>query len=159
MVRDDGGMTPRSLFRALAVAELVTWTMLLVGMLMKYGFGLGDLPVRIGGSVHGFVFLAYLVVTTVVAVNQRWSFGTLALGWASAVVPYTTLPFEVGVARRGMLDGPWRRSAPAGTQPGFWDRLLFSVVRRPAVAVVVGVVLVVLVFVVLLTIGPPVPSR
>lgn len=152
-------MTPRSLFRALAVAELVTWTMLLVGMLMKYAFGLGDLPVRIGGSVHGFVFLAYLVVTTVVAVNQRWSFGTLVLGWASAVVPYTTLPFEVGVARRGMLEGPWRRSAPSGTQPGSWDRLLFFVVRRPALAVAVGVVLVVLVFVVLLTIGPPVPSR
>ncbi|WP_144761014.1 DUF3817 domain-containing protein [Curtobacterium sp. 9128] len=152
-------MTPRSLFRALAVAELVTWTMLLVGMLLKYVVGLGDLPVRIGGSVHGFVFLAYLVVTTVVAVNQRWSFGALLLGWASAIVPYTTLPFEVGVARRGMLEGPWRRAAADGVRPGVWDRLLFAVVARPVVAAAVGAVLVVLVFVVLLTLGPPVPSR
>ncbi|MCJ1715272.1 DUF3817 domain-containing protein [Curtobacterium sp. VKM Ac-2922] len=156
-------MTPRSLFRALAVAELVTWTMLLVGMLMKYGFGLGDLPVRIGGSVHGFVFLAYLVVATVVAVNQRWSFGATALGWVSAIVPYTTLPFEVGVARRGMLDGPWRRSASAsasdGHRSGPLDRLLFVVVAHPFVAALIGVVLVALVFAVLLTIGPPVPSR
>lgn len=152
-------MTPRSLFRGLAIAELVTWTMLLVGMLLEYGAGLGDLPVRIGGSVHGFVFLAYLVVTTVVAVNQRWSFGATALGWLSAVVPYTTLPFEVGVARRGMLDGPWRREPATGQRPGPLDRLLFVVVAHPVLAAVVGVVLVAVVFGVLLVLGPPVPSR
>lgn len=152
-------MTPRCLFRALAVAELVTWTMLLVGMLMKYAFGLGDLPVRIGGSVHGFVFLAYLVVATVVAVNQRWSFGATVLGWVSAIVPYTTLPFEVGVARRGMLAGPWRRSASDGERSGPLDRLLFAVVAHPFLAALVGVVLVAVVFAVLLTLGPPVPSR
>ncbi len=99
-------MTPRSLFRAAAVAELVTWTLLIAGMVLKYGLDAGDWGVRIGGSVHGFVFLAYLVVTTVVAVNQRWSAGALVLGWASAVVPYATVPFEVAVARRGMLEGP-----------------------------------------------------
>lgn len=152
-------MTPRSLFRGLAIAELVTWTMLLVGMLLEYGAGLGDLPVRIGGSVHGFVFLAYLVVTTVVAVNQRWSFGATALGWLSAVVPYATLPFEVGVARRGMLDGPWRRGPATGQRPGPLDRLLFVVVAHPVLAAVVGVVLVAVVFGVLLVLGPPVPSR
>lgn len=152
-------MTPRSLFRALAVAELVTWTMLLVGMLMKYGFGLGDLPVRIGGSVHGFVFLGYLVVATVVAVNQRWSIGATVLGWVSAIVPYTTLPFELGVARRGMLDGPWRRSAADGHRVRPLDRLLFVVVAHPFLAALVGVVLVAVVFAVLLTLGPPVPSR
>lgn len=152
-------MTPRSLFRALAVAELVTWTMLLAGMLMEYAFGLGDLPVRIGGSVHGFVFLAYLVVATVVAVNQRWSFGATVLGWASAIVPYTTLPFESGVARRGMLEGPWRRSAAVGERPGALDRLLFAVVAHPFLATLVGIVLVAVVFAVLLTLGPPVPSR
>lgn len=150
-------MTPRSLFRAAAVAELVTWTLLILGMVLKYGLDVGDWGVRIGGGVHGFVFLAYLVVTTVVAVNQRWSFGALVLGWASAVVPYATVPFEVAVARRGMLEGSWRRSPDAHS--GFWDRLLFFVVRRPAVAVGIGVVAVALVFTGLLAAGPPVPSR
>jgi len=146
-------MTPRSLFRAAAVAELVTWTLLIAGMVVKYGLDAGDWGVRIGGGVHGFVFLAHLVVTTVVAVNQRWSFGALVLGWASAVVPYATVPFEVAVARRGMLEGPWRRGAEG--HAGFWDRLLFSVVRRPAVSIGVGVVAVALVFLALLAVGPP----
>ncbi|WIB77439.1 DUF3817 domain-containing protein [Curtobacterium sp. MCPF17_002] len=148
-------MTPRSLFRAAAIAELVTWTLLIAGMVLKYGLDAGDWGVRIGGGVHGFVFLAYLVLTTVVAVNQRWSFGALVLGWASAVVPYATVPFEVAVARRGMLDGPWRRSPDLGERSGFWDRLLFVVVRRPAVAAGIGVVAVVLVFAGLLVVGPP----
>jgi integral membrane protein len=146
-------MTPRSLFRAAAVAELVTWTLLIAGMVVKYGLDAGDWGVRIGGGVHGFVFLASLVVTTVVAVNQRWSFGALVLGWASAVVPYATVPFEVAVARRGMLEGPWRRGAEE--HAGFWDRLLFFVVRRPAVSIGVGVVAVALVFLALLAVGPP----
>jgi integral membrane protein len=146
-------MTPRSLFRAAAIAELVTWTMLIVGMLAKYVFDAGDWGVRIGGGVHGFVFLAYLVVTTVVAVNQRWSVGALVLGWASAVVPYATVPFEVAVARRGMLDGPWRRTPDA--RSGFWDRLLFFVVGRPGIAAGIGVVAVALVFSGLLVVGPP----
>lgn len=150
-------MTPRSLFRAFAVAELVTWTLLIIGMLMKYALGLGEVGVRVGGSVHGFVFLAYLVATTVVAVNQRWSFGATALGWASVIVPYTTVAFESGVARRGMLDGPWRRGARDGERAGLLDRLLFLVVARPVVSGVVGVVLVAAVFGVLLTAGPPVP--
>lgn len=151
-------MTPRSLFRAAAVAELVTWTLLIAGMVLKYGLDAGDWGVRIGGGVHGFVFLAYLVVTTVVAVNQRWSWRALVLGWLSAVVPYATVPFEVAVARRGMLEGPWRRAASADERVGFWDRLLFFVVRRPAVAAGIGVVAVALVFAVLLVVGPPVPS-
>jgi integral membrane protein len=153
------GMTPRSLFRAVAIAELVTWTLLIVGMLMKYVFGLGDLGVRIGGSIHGFVFLAYLVVTTIVAVNQRWSFRTTLVGWASAIVPYTTLPFEVGVARRGMLEGDWRRGPVGSDRVGFLDRLLFLVVRHPLAAALIGVLLVAVVFAVLLVLGPPIPSR
>lgn len=148
-------MTPRSLFRAAAIAELVTWTLLIAGMIVEYGLHAGDWGVRIGGGVHGFVFLAYLVVTTVVAVNQRWSAGALVLGWVSAVVPYATVPFEVAAARRGMLDGHWRRSPDIGARTGFRDGLLFFVVHRPAVSVGLGVVAVAVVFAALLVIGPP----
>jgi integral membrane protein len=151
-------MSPRSLFQAFAVAEAVTWTLLIVGMVLKYGVGAGDLGVRVGGGIHGFVFLAYLVVTTVVAVNQRWPFGRLVLGWASAVVPYATIPFEVVVARRGGLDGTWRH-ADDSERRGPLDGLLFAVLRRPWLASGSGVVLVALVFGVLLTVGPPVPTR
>ena len=49
-------MTPKKLFRIVAVAEMVTWTGLIVGMIFKYAFG-NDRVVPITGGIHGFVFL------------------------------------------------------------------------------------------------------
>lgn len=59
-------------------SRLVTWTLLLAGMAGKYVFGLGQLGVTIGGGLHGFVFLAYCLVTVLVTVDQRWRLGALA---------------------------------------------------------------------------------
>src|SRR5699024_1890214 len=62
--------TPSRLYRLLALAEMVTWTLLLLGMLLKYALQVTEVGVRIGGSLHGFVFLSYVVVTVLVAVDQ-----------------------------------------------------------------------------------------
>ena len=35
-------MSPRTLFRSFAVAEVVTWSLLIVGMILKYAVGVGD---------------------------------------------------------------------------------------------------------------------
>ena len=51
-------MSPKRLFRTLAFAEAVTWTVLIVAMILKYAAGV-DAAVLVGGSIHGFVFLAY----------------------------------------------------------------------------------------------------
>ena len=86
---------PRRLYGTLATAEMVTWTLLLAGMAGKYLLGLGELGVRVGGGVHGFVFLAYCVVTVLVAVDQRWRAGHLLVGLASAVVPIMLMGFPL----------------------------------------------------------------
>ncbi|ARC56257.1 hypothetical protein AS850_04100 [Frondihabitans sp. 762G35] len=149
-------MSPRRLFRTLALAEAVTWTLLIVGMLLKYVVRAGDVGVRVGGSIHGFVFLLFLVAVAVVAVNQRWSLRLTLVAVASAVVPYATIPFEVAVDRRGLLGGDWRREAtgdPQHARP--LDRLLRWVLAHTALAAVVGVIGVALVFTLLLVVGPP----
>src|SRR5699024_10493295 len=64
--------TPSRLYRVLALAEVVTWTLLLGGMFVKYVLDSTELLVRIGGGLHGFTFLCYVVVTVLVAVDQRW---------------------------------------------------------------------------------------
>lgn len=144
---------PARLYGALAFAEMVTWTLLLLGMLGKYVLGLGPWGVRIGGGLHGLVFLGYCLVTVLVAVDQRWRPRDLALGLASAVVPYATMPFEGRVHRAGLLTGRWRLRADApGSAP---ERLVSAALRRPVGAAAAGVVLVGLVFAGLLTLGPP----
>ena len=74
-------LTPRSLFRTLAVAEAITWTLLLIGMFLKYVTETTELGVRIFGMVHGVVFIAYCLVTVIVAIDQRWSVSRGCWAW------------------------------------------------------------------------------
>ena len=66
-------VTPHRLFRVLALAEAVTWTLLILGMIGKYALHLGDWPVSVGGGIHGFVFLSYCAVVVIVWIDARWS--------------------------------------------------------------------------------------
>ncbi|MFB9732637.1 DUF3817 domain-containing protein [Ornithinimicrobium kibberense] len=145
---------PRRVYGTLAAAEMVTWTLLIVGMVATYLLDAGHMPVRVGGGVHGFVFLAYVLVTLVVAVDQRWPVRDLALGLASAVVPYATVPFERSAERRDLLGDRWRL-LEAGAAAGLAGRLVAAGLRRPVLAVLVGLVAVVGVFVLMLALGPP----
>lgn len=147
-------MTPRTLYLRLALAEMVTWTLLILGMIGKYGFGM-EWATTVGGSIHGFVFLCYAVTTVAVWTDKRWNFGTGVLGLASAVIPYATYPFERSVERRGLLAGPWRLG-PEGEAPRTLpERLLAFALRYPVRALLVVLVLVLVVFTVLVSAGKP----
>lgn len=148
-------MTPKTLFRAAAIAEAITWTLLITGLILRAttGWALG---VTIGGGIHGFVFLAYGATAVLVAVNQRWNPGVAALAIVSAVIPYATIPVEVWLARSGRLEGDWRRDATADPRDNHWfDRLVRLFLRHPWLLIALIAVAVVVLFVVLLTIGPP----
>ncbi|SDP02071.1 integral membrane protein [Microbacterium sp. ru370.1] len=147
--------TPLTLFRTLAIAEAVSWTLLIAGLILR---ATADLPVAvsIGGGIHGFVFLAYGATAVLVALNQRWGVGPTAIAIVSAVIPYATVPTEIWLQRTGRLRGAWRldeTSDPRDRRP--LDRLLRFFLRRPAILALVLVAVVALVFVVLLVVGPP----
>lgn len=145
--------TPSRLYRLLAVAEAITWTLLLLGMALKYLLQITELGVRIGGSLHGFVFLSYVVVTVLVAVDQRWRPMDLLAGLGSAIIPYLTIPFERSAARRGLLGSSWRlRAEPARTAP---EKITALALRHPLLAAIIALVVVSIVFSLLLMAGPP----
>lgn len=147
-------MTPRTLYMRLAFAEVITWTLLILGIIGKRVFGY-DVATTIGGSIHGFVFLCYVVATVAVWTDKRWTTRTGLLGLASAVIPYATVPFERSVDRRGLLEGPWRLG-PGGDEPGtFPERVLAFALRSPVIAVLVAIVVVAVVFSLLLMAGKP----
>lgn len=152
-------MSPRRLFRLIAIAEAITWTLLIIGMILKYVTKTTDLGVSIGGALHGFVFLVYGATVLLIGVNQRWPIGTTLLGLVSAVIPYATIPFDLWADRSSRLDGEWRREAgsdPRDQRP--LDRSTRWLVRHPILLVVVGGLVVAAVFTVLLVVGPPVPK-
>lgn len=149
-------MTPRSLFRVVAVAETVTWTLLIIGMVLKYVTHTTELGVRIGGGLHGFVFLSYVATTCAVSLDRRWPRSRTLLGLASAVVPYATIPFEIRAVRSGLLEpGPWRLGPGAEQPEKFTERPLALLLRRPVISTLVCLVVIAGVFSGLLALGPP----
>ncbi len=147
-------MTPRTFYRTAAIAEAVTWTLLLIGMFLKYITKTTDLGVSIAGGLHGFVFLIFCVATVIVAVDQRWSLSRMAFGLVAAIPPLATIPFEQWAVRKGLIGQRWqlRERAPVSIH----ERVVAFAVSRPMVAGAVIAVGVAVVFGFLLTLGPPV---
>lgn len=147
--------SPHAFFRVLGIAEAISWTLLIGGMVLRSTHGL-DIAVTIGGGIHGFVFLAFGAAAVIVAKNQRWAAGPTATAIVSAVIPYATIPADIWLTRTGRLHGPWRTRATEDPRDGTWhDRALRTLLVRP-VRVGGGIAAaVVVVFVALLAIGPP----
>ena len=110
-------MSPLLLFRRVAIAEAVTWALLLTGMFLKYVTETTELAVRVFGMAHGVVFIAYCLVTLLVGVDQRWSRGRVLLGLVSAVPPFLTVWFDRYAERRGALAPSWRLATGAPERP------------------------------------------
>jgi integral membrane protein len=143
----------RTLYRTVAVAEAITWALLLTGMFLKYVTETTELGVQVFGMVHGVVFIAYCLATVVLSVDQRWPIARLVVGLLAAVPPFATVWFERYAERSGLLGDDWRlrSEAPRGAVEGLTGWLL----RRPAQGLLVGLVAVAGLTGVALVVGPP----
>ncbi|TFC90627.1 MULTISPECIES: DUF3817 domain-containing protein [Cryobacterium] len=149
-------MSPRVFYRTIAIAEAVTWTLLIGGMLLKYVADAGGTPVRIAGSLHGFVFISYALTAVLVGLNQRWPVRLMVLAVITAIVPYATVPFDIRLDRTGRLDGDWRRVATDDPRDNTWvGRLLRWMLNRPVVLIGGFAVAAVVIMTVMLSLGPP----
>jgi integral membrane protein len=145
-------LNPQSLFRRVAIAEAVTWALLLTGMALKCA-DVTELGVRVFGMLHGVVFIAYCLATVLVGVDQRWSRGRLLLGLVAAVPPFATVLFDRYAERRGALATDWRLRA--GTPAGRVDALVAWIVRNPLRGAAAGVLAVLALTGLALLAGPP----
>jgi integral membrane protein len=147
---------PKQLFLLFAKGEAVTWTLLISALIVRAA---GDpIPhvVTIAGSIHGAVFLGYAVTALLVGINQRWSFGKLALAVGLAIVPFATIPFERKLIRTSALEGAWRTAKSEDPRDDFFIDAIFRwFIARPIVLLAVLLVAVPAVFAFLLFLGPP----
>lgn len=148
--------SPHALFRTFGIAEAISWTLLIGGLVLRATAG-WDIAVTVGGGIHGFVFLAYGVTAVLVAKNQRWRAYPTTVAVVSAVIPYATIPADIWLTRSGRLQGTWRLTATDDPRDNLWhDRLMRLVINHPAKSLVGGFVIVAVVFTILLILGPPV---
>lgn len=87
-------------FRAVAIAEAVTWGGLLVGMVFKYLVVENEIGVKIFGPLHGVVFSLYVLTTLWVAAPLRWGRLATVIGLVASLPPFGTVLFERWVVRR-----------------------------------------------------------
>ena len=147
--------TPARLYRVLAIAEAITWT-LLISALIARAVGAPGIVVTIAGGIHGFVFLSYGATAVLVALNQRWSVGVGVAAVVSAIVPYATIPMEIWLHRTRRLLGGWRlEETDHPRDRARYDLWMRRLLNRPWVLAVLVVVAIVALFVILLIIGPP----
>ncbi len=147
--------TPLTLFRTLAIAEAISWTLLITALILRAVTDLSIL-VTIGGGIHGFVFLSYGATAILVAKNQRWGVWPTVVAIASAIVPYATIPAEIWLHRSRRLIGDWRLEATDDPRDHSWhDRLMRWMLHRPWVLGLLIAVAIVVLYVALLIIGPP----
>ena len=145
---------PLWVFRTASIAEAVTWTLLLIGMFLKYVTHTTELGVRVFGTLHGAVFLAYCVTAVLVAIDQRWPLGRTVLALACAIPPFATLAFDRWVEKRALVGDAWRlRSGEPG---GLLERLAGWALNRPVLGALLALVLVAVLFSGALILGPPV---
>jgi integral membrane protein len=92
-------MTELRQFRWVAFMEGISFVLLLfVAMPLKYWVGL-PLAVRIVGSMHGLLFVAFVGALFRAAVERQWPVRRWALAFLSSLVPFGTFAFDRSLKR------------------------------------------------------------
>lgn len=98
------GSRTRTVFRAVAIAEALSWAVLLIAMGFKWlPEPNNDQAVRIPGMIHGGIFILYVISCLVAARSFGWNLKTLFLALASSIPPFFTYVFEALADKRGLL--------------------------------------------------------
>ena len=106
--------TVARVFRFVALAEAVTWALLLAGMFVKWVLQTSEVGVQVAGPIHGAVFVVYVLVTLLAWRVLRWDLRTVALALIASIPPFVTVWFERWAVRTGRLPVDAPRVPAAG---------------------------------------------
>ncbi|MEC4113935.1 DUF3817 domain-containing protein [Myroides pelagicus] len=81
-------------FKFIALLEgLSLLVLLFIAMPLKYIWDKPEL-VRSVGMIHGILFIAYIVIATVIKSDEKWSIKTYGLICIASVIPFGTFVME-----------------------------------------------------------------
>ncbi len=85
--------------RVLAFIEGVSFLVLLgVGMPLKYGFGM-PAPNKIIGMAHGILFVLYVLLVMMCAIEFGWNWRKTGLALLASVIPFGTFWADIKLFR------------------------------------------------------------
>lgn len=78
-----------SIFRVVAFFEGASYLLLLVTMVLKYGFKMPE-PNMVVGMAHGVLFIAYVIMLLLAAREIKWTFLQMLFFFILSLVPFGT---------------------------------------------------------------------
>jgi integral membrane protein len=85
--------------RIVGFAEGISYLLLLgIAMPLKYIYQLPQM-VRITGMIHGLLFVLYIVLLIMVAIELRWRIGKTILAFLASLIPFGTFWADVKLFR------------------------------------------------------------
>lgn len=92
-----------SRLRLLGLAEGLSFILLMfIAMPLKYAFGQPS-AVRIVGSIHGGLFVIYVLIVLGIALVQKWRLTRVILALAVSVIPFGPFLFDKRLQREADL--------------------------------------------------------
>ncbi len=83
-----------NVFLKVAIAEGVSFlVLLLVAMPLKYAMKMPE-PVRIVGMAHGVLFVAFCILLLLATIKYKWSIKTALIGFLLSFLPFGTFYLE-----------------------------------------------------------------
>lgn len=149
---------PLTLFRRVAIAEAITWALLLLGMLLKYGTHTTDLAVRVFGMLHGIVFVTYVVTTVLVWIDQRWTARRGLGALLASIPPFVTYLVEVRATRHAWIGDAWRLRESGASSATLPERAARWVLIAPVRGLIAAVIAIAALTGLALLVGPPASS-
>jgi len=101
-----------NLFKYSAYSEGFGWTLLIYGILAeRYKWWASGVALPLGGSIHGTLYIAYVLIILAGYSSLGWTRGRAFFGIMISVVPYGTIGFELWAAlkRREVQMQSYRR--------------------------------------------------
>ena len=93
--------TPLGRFRAVALAEGVSYLLLLgVAMPLKYFAGFPEAVLAVGWA-HGVLFVLYLLSLVEVSLTRRWRPVRIFVAFVVSLVPFGTFVLDARLRREG----------------------------------------------------------
>ncbi|MCP9751664.1 DUF3817 domain-containing protein [Ferruginibacter sp. HRS2-29] len=92
-------------FLSVAVAEGVSYlVLLLIAMPLKYW---GNFPhaVKYVGWAHGVLFVAFMALLLMVWIKYKWSFGKVVLAFIASLLPFGTFVLERKLKKAAEVEG------------------------------------------------------
>ncbi len=95
--------TPLSRLRIIGNLEGISYLLLLgIAMPLKYLAGI-PMAVKITGSIHGFLFVSFMVALAHVWKTEKWSFKKLANAFILSFVPFGTFYLDKQIRQEEAL--------------------------------------------------------